>query len=167
MLNKNLSKGLMILITIMLTAGLALAMSHSDQLSMPKELNEFDHINTLFVPNTASPIHGIHHFYMGTKGRKAFMQGGTDEYPDGTTFVGKVYKPVKTEAGRYQEGDLAAYTMMKKDSSAKVTKKTGGWHFVMFGPDGKNKGVDPAKSCFGCHKPSPETDYVLSKPLKQ
>ena len=28
-----------------------------------------------------------------------------------------------------------------------------------------DKGVDPVQACFGCHEPSPETDFVLSSPL--
>ena len=153
-------------ISLVFLSGLALAMSHGDAPSLPENLQNFKHINTLFVVDSESPIHGIHHFAIGKKGREAFLQGGTEEYPEGTTFLGRVYKPVQTKDGRYKEGKLVAYTMMHKDPSSKATKDTGGWHFVMFGPNGENKGVDPVKSCFGCHKPSPDTDYVLSTPLE-
>lgn len=155
-----------VIFALLSIAGTARTMSHGASPELPADLDDYKHVNTLVAPSADSPIQGIHHFYMGKTGRKTFMQGGTDEYPDGTTFVAKVYKPVKTEEGRYMEGDLAAYTMMKKDSGSEATKETGGWFFVMFGPDRKNKGVDPVKTCFGCHEPSPETDYVLSKPLK-
>jgi len=137
----------------------------SQELSLPADLHQYDHINTLVVPSADSPIHGIHHFYMSENGRDLFLDGGTDQYPDGTVFVGKVYQPVETEEGRYREGALAAYTLMMKDSGSEATGETGGWHFAMFGPDGTNRGVDPVEGCFGCHQPSSDTDFVLSKPL--
>jgi len=162
---KKFTIGIIFLMAMALTAGLGLATSQEEGQSLPENLDEYKHVNTLIVPNAESDIHGLHHFYMGKKGRQAFMQGGTNQYPDGTTFVGKVYKIVETTEGRYKEGDLAAYTLMRKDSDAQSTQDTGGWHFVMFTSDGANKDVDPAKHCFGCHEPSPETDYVLSEPL--
>jgi hypothetical protein len=128
-------------------------------------MEDFEHINTLVAPDTARPIHGIHHFYMSQTGMELFRNGGTAEYPEGTVIVGKVYKPMETSGGHYKEGDLAGYTMMKKDPDAGTTQATGGWHFVMFGPDRMDQDVDPVVGCFGCHAPSRETDFVLSTPL--
>jgi len=147
------------------TVALAVAASEHQEPTLPADLTDYEHINTLVVPDAESPIHGIHHFYMGPTGRQEFRAGGTDEYPDGTTIVGKVFAPVKTDDGRYMEGDLVAYTMMKKDAGAQATAATGGWHFTMHEPGGEAKGVDPAQACFGCHQPSPRTDFVLSTPL--
>jgi hypothetical protein len=148
-----------------LAGGLALAMSHGEAPSLPADLEDHHHVNTLVVTDDESPIHGIHHFYMGETGRDLFLGGGTDEYPDGTTFVGKVFKPERSEEGRWREGKLAAYTLMLKDSGEEATTETGGWHFVMYGPDGTSRGVDPVRDCFGCHRPQPDTDFVLSTPL--
>jgi hypothetical protein len=149
-----------------LLSGMALALPQDQAPALPDDMSEYKHINTLVVPQSESPIHGIHHFYMSPEGREAFLAGGTDEYPDGTIIVGKVFQPVETGGGHLKEGELAAYTLMVKDSNAPATRQTGGWHFAMFGPDRKNQGVDPVEGCFGCHTPSPETDFVLSKPLK-
>ncbi len=129
------------------------------------DLSTYKHINTLVVPDTESPIHGIHHFYMNETGLPVFKKGvNGGEYPADTIIVGKVFKPMKTEDGQYKEGDLAGYTMMEKAPGAD-TEQTGGWRFVMFDPTGKPKDVDPVTACFPCHKPSEETDYVLSTPL--
>lgn len=132
---------------------------------LPEDLDTFSHVNTLVVPDSESPIHGVHHFYANDRARRAFESGGSDEYPDEAIFVGKVYKPVKTDDGRYKEGDLVAYTLMEKDAVDVSAEATGDWHFVMYDAEGTNKNVDPAKNCFGCHEPSPETDFVLSTPL--
>lgn len=132
---------------------------------LPEDFDGFVHINSLVVPNQESPIYGIHHFYMNDLALGTFRSGGTREYPDGTVIVGTVYTPVKTEKGRYKEGDLMAYTLMQKEADAVETMATGGWHFMMFEADGQSTGVAPVKDCFGCHEPSPETDFVLSTPL--
>ena len=132
---------------------------------LPDDFDGFVHINSLLVPDDESPIHGFHHFYMNNRALGTFRGGGTDEYPDGTIIVGKVYAPEKTDEGRYREGELAAYTLMQKEAGALETRATGGWHFVMFDAEGANKGVDPVQACFGCHEPSPGTDFVLSSPL--
>jgi hypothetical protein len=80
--------------------------------------------------------------------------------------VGKVFKVHETDEGRLKEGELAAYTHMEKDAGASDTQETGGWRFVMYTAAGGKKDVDPVQACFQCHQPSPETDYVLSTPLK-
>ena len=108
----------------------------------------------------------MHHFYANEPGRTTFSNEGSNDYPDGTVFVGKVYATVETDEGRYKEGNLVAYTLMQKDARTNETEATGGWHFVMFDAEGKNKNVNPVQDCFGCHQPSAETDYVLSTPLR-
>ena len=132
---------------------------------LPDSLDTFEHVNTLVVPDPDSPIHGIHHFYANDRAAAAFDAGGSDEYPTEAIFVGKVFKPVKTDEGWYKEGDLVAYTLMEKDPVDVAARVTGGWHFVMYDAEGAVKSVDAVEACFGCHEPSPETDFVLSTPL--
>lgn len=151
---------------VAILAGMVLPSPQEEQPSLPDDLGQYEHINTLVVPGSESPIHGIHHFYMNPLGFEIFLNGGTEEYPDGAIIVGKVFKPLETEEGRFKEGELAAYTLMVKDSDSPATRETGGWHFVMFGPDRENRGVDPVEGCFGCHAPSPGTDFILSTPLR-
>ena len=133
---------------------------------LPDNLDTFEHVNTLVVPDPDSPIHGIHHFYANHRAAAALEAGGSDEYPTEAIFVGKVFKPVKTDEGWYTEGDLVAYTLMEKDPVDVAARVTGGWHFVMYDAEGASKGVDPVEACFGCHEPSPETDFVLSTALE-
>jgi hypothetical protein len=149
-----------------LVSVLILGMDHGDTPSMPDDLSAYEHVNTLVVPRSDSPIHGIHHFYVNRRGLTHFEDGGTEQYPDRTIFLGKVFAPVETEDGWIREGELVAYTLMQKDADAESTADTGGWHFVMYDAQGGAKDIDPAKDCFGCHEPSPETDFVLSQPLQ-
>jgi hypothetical protein len=129
------------------------------------DMAAYTHINTLVVPDSESPIHGIHHFYMNDVALKTFRQGvNGGEYPEGAIIVGKVFKPVTTEEGRIREGDLAGYTYMEKQPMP-MTERTGGWRFVKYSPAGEQMGVNPVQDCFSCHEPSKETDYVLSEPL--
>ena len=134
--------------------------------SLPRDMKNYRHINTLVVPVDSS-IHGIHHFYINVKGLETFkseVEG--DEYPTGTKIIGKVYKVVETGAGRIKEGDLAAFTYMEKAPKVPVTKDTGGWIFAKFDAKGNRVQIDPVKDCFQCHRPHSKSDFVLSEPLQ-
>lgn len=137
---------------------------HSGKALGHRRLGEKNQVSV--VPSSDSPIHGMHHYYANEPGRTTLSNGGSNDYPDGTVFVGKVYAPVETDDGRYKEGNLVAYTLMQKDARTNETEATGGWHFVMFDAEGKNKNVNPVQDCLGCHQPSAEADYVLSTPLR-
>lgn len=103
---------------------------------------------------------------MNQKGLQKFKHAaGGAAYPAGTKILGKVYKPLKTEDGRIKEGELAAYTYMVKDPDSEKTKSTGGWHFVKFDAQRNRVDIQPMQTCFSCHKPHKESDYVMSKPL--
>jgi hypothetical protein len=158
----------MLALAALLAAAPALPAAAEDaRRSLPDDLTSFRHVNTLVVPDAESPIHGIHHFYMNDKARQAFRRRpGKGGYPAGAAIVGKVYQVVETEDGRLKEGGLAAYTYMAKEPGHVSAEKTGGWLFVMFDAQGRPKDLNPARKCFGCHAPSPQTDYVLSEPLQ-
>ena len=140
--------------------------SSSHQPGLPQDLASFQHVNTLVVPDTTSPIHGFHHFYANESALKTLKAGvGDGSYPDGALFVGVVFAPEKTGDGRYMEGKRAAYTVMRKATDDEATQNTGGWHFAMFTAAGEKMDIDPARACFGCHQPHAETDFVMSELL--
>ena len=135
---------------------------------LPDDMSKFSHVNTLAVPDAESPIHGIHQFYLNEKGMEVFTSDKEGKkYPDGTIFLGRVYKVVKTDDGWLKEGDLMAVTYMRKESDSEAVQNTGGWRFVMFTPDGSVKDIDPLKACFFCHKPHEKSDFVISTPLQK
>jgi hypothetical protein len=97
---------------------------------------------------------------MNKKGLDAFMKG--QKYPDGTIIVDSVYE-IKESGGILNEGNLAFFPVMKKNSKM---KDTGGWEWAAFSPDGKMLDKDPKKDCLSCHDSVKDADYVFSRPLK-
>lgn len=134
---------------------------------LPEDLDEYEHINSIVVPDPESPVMGFHHFYMNGTGLETFQAAKDDvEFPAGTVIVGKVYQPQRTEDGAYKEGKLLAYTLMRKAPNSPTTEDTGDWQFAKFDPQGKPVKIDPVADCFHCHKPHAATNYVISDPLE-
>lgn len=94
--------------------------------------------------------------------------------PSGTVLTLVQYKakvddkgtPLKDAKGRFQKGDLVAYTVMEKRAGwggeYPADLRNGEWEYQVFGP---NKAVNDKanlKSCFQCHKPHAGQDYVIS-----
>ncbi|HHO47504.1 MAG TPA: hypothetical protein ENN06_03465 [Desulfobacteraceae bacterium] len=98
---------------------------------------------------------------MNETGWETFKNQGPFPYPEGTIFLGTVYK-VEQDGELYNEGSGAVYTMMKKDPAA---EETGGWLFASFTPDGKPVEQDVKTGCFSCHQPLKDRDHVFSSPL--
>ena len=105
---------------------------------------------------------------MNPRGISAFQQ--RRPYPEGTLFIGKLYKIETDEVELSEEdfsfrneGDLRGTSYMRKDTNA---KETGGWVYALFGPDRKRIEIDVKKACFSCHTRAIDTDYIFSKPLK-
>jgi plastocyanin len=94
--------------------------------------------------------------------------------PSGTVLTLVQYKakvddkgvPLKDAKGRFQKGDLVAYTVMEKRTGwggeYAADLRNGEWEYQAFGP---NKAVNDKanlKACFQCHKPHAGQDYVIS-----
>ena len=168
-MNRRSEFPLVVLGMAMVVAGMVAGVATGQSLSEPKlppDLATYTHVNSLVVPDSDSPLHGMHHFYANKSARAVLEAGGAENYPDQSIFVGKVYSLVETDEGRYQEGDLVAYTLMRKASGAKETQETGGWRFAMLDSEGNPKDIDPVADCFECHRPHADTDFVLSEPLR-
>lgn len=134
----------------------------SHQLGLPEDFSGYRHIHSLVINDEQSPLFGFHHFYVNETGWETFANQGPFPYPQGTVFLGAVYK-VKQDGTHYNEGSPGVYTMMLKDPAA---EKTGGWLFGTFDPDGKLVEQDVQQACFTCHAPLKDQDYVFSSPLE-
>ena len=96
--------------------------------------------------------------------------------PDGSVLTLVQYKavvdpqgnPVKDAKGRFQKGDLVAYTVMEKRKGWGTEYpddiRNGEWEYAVFGADGKFNDKANYKACFQCHKPHEAMDYVISDP---
>jgi hypothetical protein len=156
---RRMKKIVVTAIAVMVFAAIAMAGTQSG-MTLPKDWNTYKFIGSLIITDKNHALHGIHHFYINKKGLDAFMKGR--KYPDGTIIVDSVYE-IKENNGILNEGKLAFFPVMKKNSKM---KDTGGWEWAAFSPDGKMLDKDPKKDCLSCHDSVKDADYVFSKPLK-
>jgi amicyanin len=96
------------------------------------------------------------------------------EAPSGTVLTLVQFKaqvddkgvPVKDANGRFQKGDLVAYTVMEKrtgwGSEYPADLRNGEWEYQVFGPSKAVNDKANLKSCFQCHKPHAGQDFVIS-----
>jgi plastocyanin len=94
--------------------------------------------------------------------------------PHGTVLTLVQYKaklddkgvPVRDADGRFQKGDLVAYTVMQKDKGFGAAYaddiRNGDWEYQVFGADKQVNAKANLKGCFQCHKPHAGQDYVIS-----
>jgi plastocyanin len=94
--------------------------------------------------------------------------------PGGTVLTLVQYKarvddkgnPVKDAKGRFQKGELLAYTVMEKragwGAEYPAEVRNGEWEYQVFNVEGKVNDKANLKSCFACHKPHASQDYVIS-----
>src|SRR3990172_7275944 len=121
---------------------------------LPLDLDFYTYIGSFAMPDTGSPIYGMHHFYMNKRGFDAFKKRTV--YPDGTIIVGKAYDIVPAYDGM-NEGKQIYYTYMRKESRTKEAKETGGWIFDLFNAEGTPMERD-LKDCFACHLLAKDSD---------
>jgi hypothetical protein len=153
-------KTCLLLAAMMLATGAAYA-EDSSRPALPGDFSGYRHIHSLVINDKESPLYGFHHFYINETGWETFKNQGPFPYPEGTIFLGAVYK-VNQEGEQYNEGAGAVYTIMQKDPAA---KETGGWLFGTFSPDGELLDQDVKKACFSCHQPLQDRDHVFSSPM--
>jgi plastocyanin len=94
--------------------------------------------------------------------------------PSGTVLTLVQYKarvddkgvPVKDANGRFQKGDLVAYTVMEKragwGAEYGADIRNGEWEYQVFNHEKKVNDKANLKSCFQCHKPHEGQDFVIS-----
>jgi cytochrome P460 len=94
-------------------------------------------------------------------------RAGTLPYPDGAIIARLAWKHTPSAAnnkvfGREQSfvaGDATNVQFMVKDSKKYAT--SGGWGYAQF-TDGKSADEALIKTCFPCHEPNKEGDYVFT-----
>jgi len=135
-----------------------LTLSAAEKAALPKGYETWEKSKQQVITDKKSLFYGIHYTYVNPKAMKTYRSGGS--YPEGSTFVVVQYG-IKDAGGKPAEGKKQMIVLMKKD---KNFKKTGGWQFAGFNPDGRPSGLDPVSNCYECHlKTAKETDLVISK----
>jgi plastocyanin len=94
--------------------------------------------------------------------------------PHGTVLTLVQYKakvddkgvPLRGTDGRFQKGDLVAYTVMQKGEGWGAAYpediRNGDWDYQVFTADRKVNDKANLKGCFQCHKPHAGQDFVIS-----
>jgi plastocyanin len=94
--------------------------------------------------------------------------------PSGTVLTLVQYKAkvddkgnvVKGADGKFQKGDLVAYTVMEKragwGTEYKDDIRNGEWEYQVFTADKKPNEKANINGCFQCHKPHEKQDFVIS-----
>ena len=128
----------------------------------PDGYRNWTHVKTMLIqPGHAleNPFQGIHHVYAN---KKALQGLETGQYDDGAVLTFDLLEYSEKEK-TIQEGKRKLLGVMQKDTKKYGT--TGGWGFEGFAGDSKTERLtnDGGASCYGCHMPQKEQDYVFSK----
>jgi len=124
---------------------------------LPKKYASWQKSSRKVVTDKSSLFYGIHYIYADKKAMKGYQDN--NRFPEGSSIVVEYFN-IKDAAGSAQDGPKNMIVLMRKDKRA---RETGGWLFAGYGADGKPSGIDPVKTCFGCHqKDASQRDYVIS-----
>lgn len=127
----------------------------------PEGYRDWTHVKSMIIePGHAleNPFQGIHHVY----GNKQAIQGlRSGKYSDGAVLVFDLLNYVQKDQ-TIQESERKLVGVMVKDINK--YRNTGGWGFDGFAGNSKTKRLtkDGGASCFACHAPLTEDDYVYS-----
>jgi plastocyanin len=157
-------------VAVLVTAGLAgRGTAGPDKIKFPA--NWKDHVMYTTVDRYDSKQY--RELYASSQAAVDAMKAGKP-LPDGTVLTLVQYKavvdaagaPVKGPNGRFQKGDLIAYTVMEKragwGAEYPAEWRNGEWEYAAFAADGKLNEKANYKACFECHKPHEKMDYVIS-----
>ncbi|HSD60044.1 MAG TPA: cytochrome P460 family protein [Burkholderiales bacterium] len=126
----------------------------------------------LYTTVDRADIKQYRELYASAEAVKAAQDG--KPLPDGTVLTLVQYKvklddqgnPVKDANGRFVKAEIAGYTVMEKragwGAEYPPELRNGDWEYSVFTADGKFNDKANFKSCFECHKPHVDKDYVMS-----
>ena len=154
---------LTLLLTVVLTGGLALRAQFDNTTSFPKEFRRWAHVKSVLVgPQSAAfaTEGGIHHIYANEKALQGYDSG---MFPDGSVLVYDLLE-TKEVAGNTIEGPTRRVDVMVKKSER--FRSTGGWEFMSF-PGGnqsaKKLTAERQATCSACHSNRKDHDFVFSE----
>ncbi len=139
------------------------ANSYADEkVPYPKDYRNWSHVKSMVIEPghpLANPFEGIHHIYGNEKAIKGLKKG---HYLDGAVFAFDLLG-YKHQNKTITETSRKLLGVMHKDS--KKYLKTGGWGFEGFAQSSQTSRLtkDGGVSCFGCHAPQKDDDYIFSK----
>jgi len=125
--------------------------------ALPKKYTSWQKSVRKIEADKSSLFYGIHYIYADKKAMQGYQAG--NRFPEGSTIVVDYFN-IKNGGDTAVDGPKNMVVLMRKDKRA---KESGGWLFAGYGADGKPSGLDPVKTCFGCHqKDAAQRDFVIS-----
>lgn len=148
--------------SICLLLNTPLAIAADSSVPYPDGYRQWTHVKTMAIQAghpLETPFQGIHHIYANNSALKG-LESST--YDDGAVLVFDLLNAIEGN-NTVQEGDRKLVGVMHKDASK--YKKTGGWGFEGFAANSETERLtkDGGLSCFGCHSPEKNSDYVFTK----
>jgi hypothetical protein len=140
----------------------SLSYAGDNKVPYPEGYRNWTHVKSMIIEaghSLENPFQGIHHVYANHKAVKGLKN---NKYSDDSVLVFDLLNTLRKDS-TIQESERKLVGVMYKD--AKKYKKTGGWGFEGFASNSKTERLtkDGGVSCFGCHAPIPESDYVYSQ----
>ena len=128
----------------------------------PEDYRTWFHVKTMLIEPEhplENPFQGIHHIYANKKAMQGYKSGS---FPDGSVIVFDLLKYTEKD-NTIQENQRKLVGVMQKHR--KKYNQTGGWGFEGFAGNNKMERLtkDGGVSCFECHEPQKNGDYVFSK----
>jgi hypothetical protein len=172
----------------MLAGALSLEAAHADEeaaaiygIKLPTGYRDWLLIS---VATVGGPVNDLRAKLANDVAIKAYRQG-TRPFPDGTIIARLAYQQVTSEennkvfraaaqklgvsaeqiekllATSFVAGPATTVQFMVKDS--KKYAATGGWGFAQFNNEGKPADEAVHKTCFSCHAPAKDRDFVFTR----
>lgn len=140
----------------------SLSYADGNKVPYPEGYRNWVHLKSMIIkPGHAleNPFQGIHHVYANQKAIQGLEKGS---YSDGAVLAFDLLHYVEKDKA-IQEGKRKLLGVMHKD--AKKYPDTGGWGFEGFAANSKTERLtkDKGVSCFACHSPQKDDDYVFSQ----
>lgn len=125
------------------------------------------HMGSWTVLNESAPGHGFHDVYSQQDAIKAYRENG--QFPDGSVLVKEVRQVESGEqtTGHAQwAGDVKIWFVMIKDEKGRFPDNKHwkeGWGWALYEAQNPLKNVSQGfeQSCFACHAPAKQTDWVF------
>lgn len=127
----------------------------------------------MYMPLDRADLKEFREYYITAAAVEAAKKG--QPIPSGTVITAVRYKvqlgpdgnPVKGADGHFvKTGELNGYAVMEKrtgwGAEYPETKRNGEWEYQAFTPDKKPNDKANLETCFNCHKPHADTDYLFT-----
>ncbi|MGV6826366.1 MAG: cytochrome P460 family protein [bacterium] len=128
----------------------------------PEGYRDWAHVKSMVIEPghpLENPFQGIHHVYANRQALNGLKSGN---YEDGAVLVFDLLQYHAADS-TLQEGERKLVGVMMRD--IKKYRETGGWGFEGFAANSQTQRLtdDGGASCYGCHAPAAEDQYVFSK----